>query len=81
MTTNFYGYMSDLIVLLFKWWLDYYTLIKNDISSNKYFCQICSKNNFLLYNDVVIDFDIVGGFDKTFFTDEIFRFSFKVIFL
>ena len=81
MTSNFYWYMSDLVVLFFKWRLNDYTLIKNHISSNEYFCQVSSKNNFLLYDNMVINFDIIGRFDKTLFTDKILWFGFEVIFL
>ncbi len=69
MTSNFDGNVSDLIVLFLKWRFDDDAFVENDITTDEDFGQICSENNFLLEDCMVINFDIVRALDETFFTD------------
>jgi hypothetical protein len=81
MTTDLDWNVSDLVVLFLKWWFDDDAFVKYDITADEYFGQVSSEDDFLLENGVIINFDIVGALDETLFTDEIFGFSFKVVFI
>ena len=81
MTTDLDWDVSDLVVLFLKWWFDDNAFVKYYITTDEYFGQVSSEDYFLLENGVIINFDIVGALDETFFTDEIFGFSFKVVFI
>ena len=67
-------------MLFFKWGLDDDTFIQNDVAPDEYFSEVCAEDDFLLQNGVVVDFDVIGAFDETLFADEVFGFSFEVVF-
>ncbi len=81
MTADFDGNVSDLIVLLLEWRFDDDAFVQYDITADEDFGQIGSENNFLLQDCMIVDFDIIRALDETFFTDEIFGFSFEIVFV
>lgn len=81
MTADFDRNVSDLIVLLLEWRFDDDAFVQYDITTDEYFGQIGSENNFLLQDCMIVDFDIIRALDETLFTDEIFGFSFEVVFV
>jgi len=67
--TDIHRNISQFLILSFCRGLDDYHFRKDNVFADADFGEIASENYSLLEDGVITDFDVVGTFDQTFFSD------------
>ena len=69
------GHVLELLVLSFGWRFDDDHFGEDHVFSDADFCEVSAEDESSVEDGVVADFDVVGGFDEAFFSDEVFGFG------